>query len=196
MEPLISPAMSRLKPQSLPYTKKGLFEKVGQTMSGFFPGSSGQYMANTDITDPKTKIIIASTNGSYTDPKLVADLEPAKFVAVAASRLPTLEKKTTDEKIKELSIPQSSEPTSFVNADSPTQSEVETLSSILEKRDRLLPWQNSKVGDEEKVKLRQEEMKVRALNRNGRVDYCLQTWVQIRRRYSSMYLLIDQQWYP
>jgi len=195
MEPLISPAMSRLKPQSLPYTKKRLFEKVGQTMSGLFPGPSGQSMANTGITNPKTKGIITSAKGSYSDGKIVVELESAKSVAVATSRLLTLDEKTTDEKIKKLSAPRSSGPMSLVRADSSTQSEVETLSSILDKRGQVLPWQNSKANEEEKEKLRQEEMKVRALNRNGRVDYCLQTWVQMRLRYSPMYLLIDGQWY-
>jgi len=84
---------------------------------------------------------------------------------------------------------------SLVREDSSIQSKVETLSSILEKKGQVFPWQNSKAGEEEKEKVRQEEMKVQALNRNGRVDYCLQPCVQMRLRYSSIYSLIDGQWY-
>ncbi len=140
-------------------------------MSGFFPGPTGQYMAKTDIINPKTKETIASAKGTYNDGKIVVEVEPTKPVVEAASGLTTL-----DEKMKELSAAAPSSATAnLARENTSAQSEVETLSSTLEKKGPVLPWQSRKIDDEEKEKLRNEEMKVRALNRSGRVDYCLQT---------------------
>ena len=101
LEPLISPAMSSLKPQTLPYTKKGIFGNVapqgltgigtmvGQSVSGLFSSLTGG-IANTLLNrslglsnEDVARIAAAETRpvqpqqvpGSGTDPGVVSDIE-------------------------------------------------------------------------------------------------------------------------
>ncbi|KAL8728324.1 MAG: hypothetical protein Q9166_005467 [cf. Caloplaca sp. 2 TL-2023] len=170
LEPLISPAMSALKPQPLPYTKKGIFApgqgftgigaRVGQSVSGFWSnitsgvassllnrslGIDGQAPASQSISAPTAPSIAPST-GAGTN--------------------------TTGDSIEDEEHP----PTLI-------DSEIETLYAGFQKRRRSEQsdearglgerpeWRDAEARAK---KLQREEAKVRALNSNGRVDFSIQ----------------------
>ncbi|CAK7267238.1 hypothetical protein SEPCBS57363_002491 [Sporothrix epigloea] len=170
LEPLIAPAMKTLKPQPLPYTKKGIFgsvapqgltnigAKVGQSVSGMWSSLSAGIASN---------LLNRSLGLTQED---VAKLE---------------------EQQKQHTQQQEGMP-----ADGNTSllqpivdEEVETLFSHFEKKRATMAKEEAKEagrdnGDDavgqrlrEEAKaqrMRREEAKVRALNRNGRVDYSIQ----------------------
>lgn len=175
MEPLISPAMKTLKPQPLPYTKKGIFgsvapqgltgigAKVGQSVSGLWSSFSAGIASN---------LLNRSLGLSQED---VAKLEQQGMQNSDGSG----------------AHGQGHGPGGFnaptVSAN-PMEEEVETLFSHFEKKRADMAKDDAAKGDasnkaraaswlREEAKaqrMRREEAKVRALNRNGRVDYSIQ----------------------
>jgi hypothetical protein len=174
LEPLISPAMKNLKPQPLPYTKKGLFgsvapqgltdigAKVGQSVSGLW--SSFQAGIATNIMNRSFGVT----------PDGVSKLNQQEQKQGAAG-----------------------EGGNGAN-DFVVDEEVETLFSHFEKKRADMAKESAKDGKSEdngddesrearaarrrredaKVqRMRREEAKVRALNRNGRVDFHIQEGV-------------------
>ena len=182
IEPLISPAMSSLKPQPLPYTKKGIFgapgagitgigARVGQSVSGLWSNftsgmassllnrslgltGEGQLSSSQSISNPQVLRAPSSTGG------------PAGNVSSSSTQDASGQQKSGDE-----------HPPTLIDG------EIETLYAGFQKRRRS---QQSDEGrdlgespewaeaDERARRLRREEEKVRALNSNGRVDFSIQ----------------------
>ncbi|OAA54082.1 DDHD domain-containing protein [Niveomyces insectorum RCEF 264] len=194
LEPLISPAMSSLKPQPLPYTKKGLFgsvapqgltgigAKVGQSVSGLWSSFSAGIATN---------LLNRSLGLSQED---VAKLEQQQ--QQQQNQQPSQQSHHRGSSSvgggigggagsAEVGAGHANTTGPEVSA-GPMDEEVETLYSHFQKKRAALAKDDAKGSDsedmharwkEEDVKvqrLRREEAKVRALNRNGRVDYSIQ----------------------
>jgi hypothetical protein len=189
--------MSALKPQLLPYTKRGIFgnvapqgltgigAKVGQSVSGLWSSLSAGIASNllnrslglsseevARLTANASQGEATSTDPTGTKSKTNGD------VSSAAEKL-----EATDARMKKLA----DSATGNVGLDSKTgdrnptliDDEIETLYSSFQKS-RHRPTKDedttTTTEDEDKKarKMRNEEAKVRALNRNGRVDYSIQ----------------------
>lgn len=204
LEPLISPAMSSLKPQVLPYTKKGIFgnvapqglsglgAKVGQSVSGLWSsfsagiassllnrslGLSNEDVANfnaANSSNPQSQSMPpgAGTNivsGGVIDTNAQSEKTDARKKALArlnssgrSSGNPNYDATLIDDELETLFAQfQKKRVEDHKNNDSPTE-EGQEISEALAAEERKAQ------------KLRREEAKVRALNRNGRVDYSIQ----------------------
>ncbi|KAK6076783.1 DDHD domain-containing protein [Seiridium cupressi] len=214
IEPLVSPAMSTLKPQLLPYTKKGIFDgmapqglsgigmKVGQSVSGLWSSISGSItssllnrslgLTNEDVANYQAQQASGSgTNtpqvggtNSNTPPGAGTNITGGGVISDATAqqkqteaRKKALARRTTSTTMARLSK-EDSDSATLIDDD------METLFSQFQKKrveamSRADEAQKA-LGDEwaeeeaKAQKLRKEEMKVRALNRNGRVDYSIQ----------------------
>ncbi|KAM0381832.1 hypothetical protein ACHAPY_003814 [Fusarium culmorum] len=203
LEPLISPSMSTLKPQLLPYTKRGIFgnvapqgltgigAKVGQSVSGLWSSLSAgiaSNLLNRSLGLSSEEVARLTANASQGDNADAAGTKLAtnRDVSSAAEKL-----EATDARMKKLA----DSATGNVGFDlnngdrNPTliDDEIETLYSSFQKS-RQRPTKDednattaaaaaaAAAADEDKKarKMRNEEAKVRALNRNGRVDYSIQ----------------------
>ncbi|KAL8975331.1 MAG: hypothetical protein Q9197_000456 [Variospora fuerteventurae] len=172
LEPLISPAMSSLKPQPLPYTKKGIFTpgqgftgigaRVGQSMSGFW----------SNITSGVASSLLNRSLG------ISGDGQAQSTQSIAAPTAPNIG-------------PSARAGTPLVGRDASSEehpptlidSEIETLYAGFQKRRKSQQsdeardlgerpeWQDA---DARAKRLQREEAKVRALNSNGRVDFSIQ----------------------
>ncbi len=195
IEPLISPAMSSLKPQALPYTKKGIFgsvapqgltgigAKVGQSVSGLWSSLSAGIANNLlnrslGLTQEDVANFTASTQqqlpsspgaGNNIGAGVISDNLALGQAAEARKR--------------QLADPSKREDRSSISGNNVTliDDELETLYSRFQRKtgssdddggeNRRENWAEEEA---KAAKLRREEMKVRALNRNGRVDYSIQ----------------------
>ncbi|TDZ38139.1 putative phospholipase [Colletotrichum trifolii] len=194
LEPLISPAMSSLKPQVLPYTKKGIFSnvtqqglsgigmKVGQSVSGLWSSLSAGIasnilnrslgLSNEDVAKMNSQSAqpsISATETSMTDANIITD------VTKLGEKINERKKQLADSK----SIPGRTSISG--NEMTLIDDELETLySKFQEKRVDLVKTDDDGSAaawieaEQKALKLRREEMKVRAMNRNGRVDYSIQ----------------------
>jgi DDHD domain len=190
IEPLISPAMAQLKPQPLPYTKKGLFgapgianisARVGQQVK------SSWYNLTSGVASSLINRSLGITSEEQTLPQ-----DKQKPVDGSAPLAPGVQSNTTadpaqpiaDDKIQQAlaeAVKSSSDPDQL-----PTliDSEIETLYSGFQKR--MHSHNSTESSDEasrdldyaqeqeQARKLKREEAKVKALNSNGRVDYSIQ----------------------
>ncbi|KAL8805068.1 MAG: hypothetical protein Q9182_002158 [Xanthomendoza sp. 2 TL-2023] len=172
LEPLISPAMSSLKPQPLPYTKKGIFApgqgftgigaRVGQSVSGFWSnitsgvassllnrslgiGGDGQVPASQSISTPTAPSIAPSTR---------AGIHARGDGTESEEHPPTL----IDSEIETL----------YAGFQKRRKSEQSDEARDLGERPE---WRDAEARAN---KLQREEAKVRALNSNGRVDFSIQ----------------------
>ncbi|KAH8200839.1 hypothetical protein TruAng_004998 [Truncatella angustata] len=216
IEPLISPAMSALKPQLLPYTKRGIFDamapqglagigsKVGQSVSSLWSNISGSItssllnrslgLTNEDVANYQAQQAQqANVNGPNTSQttkgKNPVDNGPAATPGVlsdtsAEQKLNEARKKALARRTSALStkVPGPNREKSDTGA-TLIDEDMETLFSQFQKKrvEAMSRAEEGKaLGDEwaaeeaKAQKLRREEMKVRALNRNGRVDYSIQ----------------------
>ena len=168
LEPLISPAMSTLKPQPLPYTKKGIFApgqgftgigaRVGQSVSGFW----------TNITSGVASSLLNRSLGISGDGPTPASQSLSAPTAPNVAPSTSATGKETDAE---------EHPPTLID------SEIQTLYAGFQKRRRseqsdeardLGPrpeWQDAEARAR---RLQREEAKVRALNSNGRVDFSIQ----------------------
>lgn len=195
LEPLISPSMSTLKPQLLPYTKRGIFSNVtpqgltgigtmvGQSVSGLWSSLSAGIASNLlnrslGINSEEVARITASASRGESQ-----TLEGARSKTLASGDTPDAEKRVaTDARMKKLadSTTNASDFGSGLSDHSPTliDDELETLySKFQQSRTQISKeGETTSTSDEDKKarKLRKEEGRVRALNRNGRVDYSIQ----------------------
>ncbi|KAI0440241.1 DDHD domain-containing protein, partial [Xylaria telfairii] len=216
LEPLVSPAMSSLKPQTLPYTKKGLFGtvapqglsgigvKVGQSVSGLWSsfsagiassllnrslGFTNDDIANFNAANPPT------ANSSSPNPTQAAANPQNTTPGTAVSNL-TAQAEKTDARKKALAR-QNSSPLNSGDPSTPGNNggrdstliddDLETLYARFQKK-RVEEHKDSASRAEEGLelgaawaaeelkaqKLRREELKVRVLNWNGRIDYTIQ----------------------
>lgn len=177
LEPLIAPAMKTLKPQPLPYTKKGLFgsvapqgltdigTKVGQSVSGLW--SSFQAGITTNILN--------------------------RSLGLTAEDVSKLNQQEQEQKQKQIAAA-NGDGSGNGASEFAGNEEVETLFSHFEKKRADMARESAKESskadgknnddesrearaarlrrEEAKAqRMRREEAKVRALNRNGRVDF-------------------------
>ncbi|KAH0427415.1 DDHD domain-containing protein [Colletotrichum camelliae] len=194
LEPLISPAMSTLKPQVLPYTKKGIFGnvaqqglsgigmKVGASVSGLWSSLSAGIASNIlNRSLGLTNEDVAKMNSASAQPQVSAQGANMADSGVISDASKLGEK--TNERKKQLADSRSMMGRTSLSGNEMTliDDELETLySKFQEKRVDLAKTNDD--GDaadwieaeRKSQKLRREEMKVRALNRNGRVDYSIQ----------------------
>ena len=170
LEPLISTAMSSLKPQPLPYTKKGIFDVQGQGLSAI--GSRvGQSVSGlwSSVTSNVASSFLNRSLG------LTADSQPT-------SATPQIQPKPTVSSTQSATSASQQE----LNEERPItliDSELETLYAGFERsrkskqsdESRDLGESSQWVEAEQRSKrLRREEAKVRMLNSNGRVDFTIQ----------------------
>jgi len=211
IEPLISAAMSSLKPQGLPYTKKGIFgsvsphgltgigSKVGQSVSGLWSSVSAG-IANSllhrslGLTQDDVNSITASQQqqqqnqpptsrgaGTNISGGVISETSLSDAVKAENAAARKLQLAKGAGKVGKTSM--------SGNEMTLIDDELETLFSRFQKQRAGVTGDKGAEGtggpnntaaaawleEERKAqKLRREEMKVRALNRNGRVDYCVQ----------------------
>ena len=188
VEPLISPAMAQLKPQPLPYTKKGLFgapgisnisQRVGQqVMSSWYNLTSGVASSlinrSLGITGeeqalPQDK---AKPAAILTQPQ-GEGIPPGPNVVTTAP--------VSDGK-KQQAIADAAKASDPEHIPTLIDGEIETLYAGFQKRRRSHASTASdeasglefEMEQDKAKKLRREEAKVKALNSNGRVDYHIQ----------------------
>ncbi|KAH0538471.1 hypothetical protein FGG08_004920 [Glutinoglossum americanum] len=203
IEPLISPAMTSLKPQPLPYTKKGIFDapmgqgfssigsRVGQSMSGLWTSLSSGIASSilnrslgftgdelTAQSSQTTQIKASMSVGAGTNISGGGVIPSTPLIDASAAlgdqkRLQTVGDMLTPDELGQ-------------HMPTHVGSEFETLYAGYEKkqkghqsdegRDLGVSAQWEEV-EERGRRLRREEAKVRALNSTGRVDFSIQEWV-------------------
>ncbi|KAK5018986.1 hypothetical protein LTR60_001280, partial [Cryomyces antarcticus] len=202
IEPLISPAMASLKPQPLPYTKRGIFgapvgqgltgigARVGQSVSGLWSSfSSGIASSLLNRSLGISAEDAGKLGGPTVGTKSSMPLSMSAGSNLSAGTVSTAPVPAADTEIvgddKKRQIAQNVED-GLTGEHPPTliDAEIVTLYSGFEKRRRSqqsdadsrdLGESPEWVEAEERGrKLRREEAKVRALNTNGRVDYSIQ----------------------
>ena len=182
IEPLISPAMSSLKPQALPYTKRGIFSgpaqgftglgaKVGQSVSGLWSSwtsgvASSMLNRSLGLTGDGQ---ISSSHTTSPTPRIIQrpPSSPGAGTNVSGGVVET----------------PNGEGQNFDHPPTLIDTELETLYAGFQKRKKMsqsdesrdlgasVEWQEAEARAR---KLKREEGKVRALNSNGRVDYSIQ----------------------
>jgi hypothetical protein len=219
LEPLISPVMTTLKPQALPYTKKGIFgsvapqgltgigAKVGQSVSGFWSSLSAGIASNLlnrslGLSSEDVAKITAEREGELQLSQQQQQqqqghvLSPGAGTNVSAGVIPAdggSGKVLSDAEKREKTAERMRQLANGGNEATLIDDELETLFSRFQKNRVDMASSSGKDKDGEKdrgpltlshekwleeerkaQRLRREEAKIRALNRNGRVDYCIQ----------------------
>ncbi|KAF1979978.1 DDHD-domain-containing protein [Bimuria novae-zelandiae CBS 107.79] len=200
LEPLISPAMSSLKAQPLPYTKRGLFgaptaqgltnigASLGQGVTNFWTSvstgiASGLLNRSLGITGTDASKMSNDLHGQRSS----RPLSISPNAVPSGNNAPNIEDPSRALLLEERKRRLGEEPIGPGDDGEhpPTliDSEIETLYAGFQKRrksregettesvEKDLEWQEL---EERSRKLRKEEGKVRALNSNGRVDYSIQ----------------------
>lgn len=201
IEPLISPAMASLKPQPLPYTKRGIFgsqvgqgltgigARVGQSVSGLWSSfSSGIASSLLNRSLGFTAEDASKLGGPSGSSQSRTPLSLGAGTNVGSGTIPTAPAAvkidriiSTDVKQPDPEEPRPGEP----GQHPPTliDSEIETLYSGFRNRRKSAQAEDTRElhedsewaeAEERGRKIRKEEAKVRALNLNGRVDYSIQ----------------------
>lgn len=179
IEPLISRAMSSMKPQALPYTKKGIFgvqgqgftnigARVGQSVSGLWSNfTSGMASSLLNRSLGLTGEGQLSSSTAIHAPQIQRKETPSTGTGTNITAGDSISEQEED----------SEHPPTLID------SEIETLYAGFEKRRKS--YQSDETRDlgesaawmeaeERSKRLKREEAKVRALNSNGRVDYSVQ----------------------
>ena len=196
IEPLISPDMSSLKPQPLPYTKKGIFSapgqgftgigaRVGQSVSGFWSNITSGVASSLlnrslgltgdgQISSTRSSNTPQNFNHSSSSPGAGTNITGGGVVTTS-TEADTVKSGPTE--MSSESRSSGEHPPTLIDA------EIETLYTGFQKRQKShqsegvrdlginAEWQEA---DARARRLRREEEKVRALNSNGRVDYSIQ----------------------
>lgn len=219
LEPLISPAMSTMKPQALPYTKKtisasvsGIGATIGQSVSGLWSSlSSGiaSSILNRSLgltSDDVARMESAPSPNRQASLSVGAGTNISGGVIPPDTSIPPLQRENTNEKKNKLAENTAAADRDGKGAPTLIDDEIETLYAGFQKRrkshqkdvgdgNRDLEWVEA---EERGKKLRREEAKVRALNGNGRVDYAIQEYVPfLNCQFGSLHtdtLTIDLFW--
>jgi len=179
IEPLISRAMASLKPQPLPYTKKGIFgvqgqgftnigARVGQSVSGLW----------SNITSGVASNLLNRSLGLTGEGQL-ASSQSMSAPQIQNKPTPSAGSGTTNSPggLRSETDPNPEHPPTLID------SELETLYAGFEKRRKSHQSDEARdlgesaawlEAEERSKRLRREETKVRALNSNGRVDFSVQ----------------------
>lgn len=177
--------MSSLKPQALPYIKKGIFGAPGAGITGI-GARVGQSVSGlwTNFTSGMASSLLNRSLGLTGDGQLTASQSmsgPQVLRAPASTGAPSNIPASTT--IQSTTAPETGSRSAdgIVDEHPPTliDTEIETLYAGFQKRRKS---QQSDGGldpelaeaDERARRLRREEDKVRALNANGRVDFSIQ----------------------
>jgi hypothetical protein len=177
LEPLISPAMAQLKPQPLPYTKKGIFGAAGQGVSGI-GAKVGQTFGGlwTSLSSGIASSLLNRSLGISADD--AARVQQSRAPLGANDQIGPIAPSDAEKLIKgDLTVQDGVD-----GQHPPTQldDEIETLYSGFKKTHKasgagpLEKDEERRELEEQARKLKKEERKVRALNSNGRVDYSIQ----------------------
>lgn len=186
IEPLVSSAMSSMKPQLLPYTKKGIFGDAGQGLTniGARVGQSvSDFWSNlaTGVASSLLNRSLGLTQEAYTPPTKTQQLSAGAGTNIAGGVISEPEaleeekrKKKTDGAGADVDV---EHPITLIDT------EIETLYSGFQKRKKAHQsdeerdlgespeWQEA---EDRGKRLRREEAKVRALNSTGRLDFSIQ----------------------
>ncbi|KAK4548998.1 hypothetical protein LTR36_008771 [Oleoguttula mirabilis] len=203
IEPLISPAMATLKPQPLPYTKRGIFgapmgqgltgigTRVSQSVSSMWSSVASSLLTRGLGYNEPAQLSSSQAGGKSSVP---LSMGAGTNVAIPTARTPAEGTEITkiggdmQEKIANDALAagkKGQHPPTLIDA------ELETLFAGYQKRRKSVQsdsetrdlgagavgspeWQEA---EERAKKLRREEEKVRRLNSNGRVDYAIQEGV-------------------
>ena len=187
LEPLVSPAMASLKPQALPYTKKGIFgnvapqgltgigSKVGQGVSDLWSSFSAGIASNIlnrslGITNEEVARLTEEHEGKKKDVEATGSQH-------AAEQSDERKRRIADAATRGRRVSDNGNSVTLID------DELETLYSTFQKRHDTVHDETEieHLNDESRKarKMRLEESKVRALNRNGRVDYSIQEYVPL-----------------
>jgi len=193
LEPLIAPAMSGLKPQLLPYTKKsisasvsGIGATISQSVGGLWSSlSSG--IANSllnrslGLSNDDVASMAAPSTQAHARSTLQSTGAGTNIAAGVVPDTPSLQRENTNEKQRQLAEDTAAADREGAGENRPTliDDEIETLYSGFQKDRKKIQTEAGGEYDwaeaeERGKKLRREEMKVRALNSNGRVDFSIQ----------------------
>jgi hypothetical protein len=199
IEPLISSMMSTLKPQPLPYTKRGIFgapvgqgltgisNRVGQSVSSLWSSMSSG-LASSLLTrglgytgdEPTRTSSGAGDKGKSSAP---LGMKPASGGTVSSQSTAPLPAEGTKiakvDEAKQAKLATDALAAGEKGQHPPTliDQELETLYAGYEKQrkdDSEIDPDELHEAEERGKKLRREEAKVRRLNSNGRVDYAIQ----------------------
>lgn len=196
VEPLISPIMSSLKPQPLPYTKKGIFGAPGQGFTGIGV-RVGQSVSGlwANITSGVASSLLNRSLGLIGDDQITSS---QKILAGPVQNQSSSSSAGTNtvssgavtapaqvDKEKRLNVAEEIFNREQSNDHPPTliDGEIETLYAGFQKRRKsleseeggdLMDTAERREMDERARRIKKEEAKVRALNSNGRVDYSIQ----------------------
>jgi hypothetical protein len=199
IEPLISSMMSTLKPQPLPYTKRGIFgapvgqgltgisNRVGQSVSSLWSSMSSG-LASSLLTrglgytgdEPARTSSGAGDKGKSSAP---LGMKPASGGTVSSQSTAPLPAEGTKiakvDEAKQAKLATDALAAGEKGQHPPTliDQELETLYAGYEKArkdDSEIDPDELHEAEERGKKLRREEAKVRRLNSNGRVDYAIQ----------------------
>ncbi|KAI5850613.1 DDHD domain-containing protein [Tricharina praecox] len=152
MEPLVSKAMAQLKPQPLPYTKRGLFSSNGQIVGGI----SGIGQSVTRSVATMWSSVYSGIASSILNRSL-GITEPITSISTSGG-----DKKSGIHQME------GKHPPTMLDA------EIETLFAGFQKQRKSGVLSD---GDVDESRVRNEEDKVRALNSTGRIDFAIQEGV-------------------
>lgn len=196
IEPLISPIMSSLKPQPLPYIKRGIFGAPGQGFSGIGV-RVGQSVSGlwANITSGVASSLLNRSLGLIGEDQISSSQTMLPGPTQDQSTSSGVKANITDgglitvpfqvDKEKKLQVAQKIGGREQDNDHPPTliDGEIETLYAGFQKRRKSLESEEGgdpvdtaeqREMDEKASRIKKEEAKVRALNRNGRVDFSIQ----------------------
>ena len=199
IEPLITPAMSALQPQPLPYTKRGIFgvqgqgitgigARVGQSVSGFWSNltsgvASSLLNRSLGLTSEGRPVTMQSTPNPQPQPATETLLSVGAGSNISAGSVVSAGVPHDNSKKPQPIDQASGDGNALEHPPTLIDSEIETLYAGFQKRRRSQQsdaeqrlgsspeWQDA---EDRAKRLRREEAKVRALNSNGRVDYSIQ----------------------
>lgn len=209
LEPLISTAMSTLKPQALPYTKRtisasvsGIGATIGQSVSGLWSSlSSGiaSSLLNRSLGLTNDDVArMGETSNSTNTPTRQASLSVGAGTNVSGGVIPSdttsLQWQLANENKTKVGekIAAADRDGTKSGAMTLIDPEMETLYAGFQNHRKSIQvdegdaenYEKSKEIDEKAKKFKKEEAKVRALNGNGRVDYAIQEYVSPFSLYS------------
>lgn len=209
-EPLVSSAMASLKPQALPYTKKGIFGsvapqglsgigvKVGQSVSGLWSsfsagiassllrgslGLTNADIANFNAANPPANNSGTAVGQAASQPQGVASNATAQLEKTDARKKALARQNSSSLRSLDPSMPSPhiSHESTLIDDDLETlyarfqkkrvEEHKDSISRAEEGQELGAAWAAEELKAQ---KLRREELKVRALNWNGRIDYTIQ----------------------
>ena len=191
IEPLVSTSMSALKPKPLPYTKKGLFDapmgqgltgiglRVGQSFSGLWTSFSSGLAAsliNRSVGMPVDNRIRETPKPDSKSPQTMptaigSDMNAAENSANLQS---------SDQGFLPFDRSKSSAEGLANDVAMTTNNQDDTLFANFQaflkdhQKSRVEEMKKSQLSPEVRAKMQAEEAKIKALNKNGRLDYSIQ----------------------